>query len=75
MKLRISQTGKQQNMKFPQGTFLDPYCSSYETMAHKSHIQKKKFKMSNTTQYSASTGYNETQTEESVNTKFLTLKH
>lgn len=39
-KLRISQIGKQQNMKFPQGTILDPYCSSYEeTMfTHKSQF-------------------------------------
>lgn len=43
-------------------------------MAHKA-TQKKKFKMGNSTQYSVSTAYNETQLEESVNTKFLTPKH
>jgi hypothetical protein len=44
MKLRISQIGKQQNTKFHQGTFYDPYCSSFkETMTQKA-TQKESLK-------------------------------
>jgi len=45
-------------------------------MVHKApHTHTQKFKTSNSTRCSVSTGCNETHTEESVNTKFLLLKH
>jgi len=74
MKLRISQIGKKTEHKIPPGDILRPLLF----IIWGNHIPQNHgggVKVSNSTQYSVSTGYNETQTEESVNTEFLTLKH